>query len=142
MGRRIVTEHRLAASAASARTVRIPEPDGYLGRLVKFVPVEAVALYVVFAGMVPRGRWGILLGIASVCSVATPLYLHWVTSLGGTRPMRRQVLIGTIAFPVWVLAIGGPFEGLPGYESNRFAASLLLLIVTAVFPLFAPPPGS
>jgi hypothetical protein len=55
-------------------------------------------------------------------------------------PLVLQVILGTIAFAVWVFALGGPFVLLPWYKAN--IASLVLMFVTFGFGLIDPPPGA
>ncbi len=138
MSRRVIGAKSLAMPEAAGASA----PDDYLARLVKYVPAEIIALYLTAAGIVPANRSGVLWAVAAFCAVLTPVYLRWVTSRGGVPPLRQQIVIGTIAFPIWLFAIGGPFALLGWYAGYRFVASLVLLAATTIFPLFAPPPGS
>lgn len=121
------------------------KPDDYLGRLVKYIPAEVVAIYLAATGFVPataddRQTW--LWIIFAVCAVLTPIYFYIATKDKKNRkgPLYIQVLLATLAFPVWVFAVGGPFAGLPWYKS--YVASIVLIFVTSIFGKFKPPVGA
>jgi hypothetical protein len=52
------------------------------------------------------------------------------------KPLWLQVLLGSIAFPVWAYALAGPFVTTPAYEP--FIGSLLLILATFLFGLVEP----
>ena len=117
--------------------------EGYFGRLSKYIPAEIVGLYVAATGFIPENvpeeaRHTALWWIFGVCLILTPLYLIFVTPEPdkGKGVSWLQVILGTIAFPVWIFALGGPFEFLDWYR--RWIASIVLLFVSAVFGLFKP----
>lgn len=110
--------------------------DDFLGRLAKYIPAEIVGLYVAALGLVgdlPLYQKAAFFG----CLVLTPVYLRFATHDPGKGPLWLQVLLGSIAFPVWALAIGVPFWSYPPQ-----AASLALLFVTVIFGLIKPRPGT
>lgn len=74
--------------------------------------------------------------IFGVCAVANPLYLARATAEPQGKPLWLQVLLASIAFPVWAYALGGPFVTTTFYEP--FIGSLLLILVTFLFGLFEP----
>lgn len=102
-------------------------PDGYTTRLLKYVPAEVVALFVTLDALVRSSSevslaayWGIFL----FCLVGTYLYLWRVAKVR----KQAQLLISTIAFAVWVFALGGPFEQFSWYAP--IYGGLLLPIFT------------
>ena len=118
--------------------------DDYFGRLVKYIPAEIVALYLGIAGVIPKlpdgklnfpALWIVFL----ITLILVPVYLFLVTKREG-KPLGSQIILSTIAFPVWVFALGGPFESLGWYES--WIASAALMFITFVFGLYKPPPAS
>jgi hypothetical protein len=135
MGRRIVAE-------AVQQTA--PTADDYLSRLAKYIPVEIVGLYLFAAGVIPRTSGSAdttaLWVVFVACLVFTPIYMWIVTRREGGKPLWPQVILATIAFPIWVLAMGGPFEGLSWYRSYIFA--IVLAFATVVFGLVQPKPGT
>jgi hypothetical protein len=118
-----------------------PRADGYLARLVKYVPAETLVLYVAAAGLFADRDPAFLGIVALLCLAGTPIYLRWATSRGGRRPLRLQMVLATLAFPLWVFALGGPFTAFDWYAGARVYASALLLGATFAFPLAAPRPG-
>jgi len=124
---------------------RLSTQEDYFGRLAKFIPAEIVALYVAAVGVIPhvpagtpnfRALW-IVFGITLAL---VPLYLFFATKRGGKKPLPLQIVLATVAFPVWVFAMGGPFESFPWYQG--WAASLVLIFVTFGFGFFKSPPES
>ena len=81
-------------------------PDEYLGKVLKLIPAEVVSVYVAAIGIMEVAEnvntltWFWL--IFAVCLIAIPLYL-WVATK--VRDL-LQMGISTIAFVVWVFAIG------------------------------------
>ena len=62
-------------------------------------------------------------------------------AVGGTMPSRiaiTQAIISTGAFAVWVFALGGPFQHVPG---QPVYGSLLLILYTLVVALIDPKEG-
>jgi hypothetical protein len=114
----------------------ISHSESYLSRLVKYIPSEVIALYLTLDSILrssdptdpiyQRLYWGIFVfGL-----VATPLYQYRIQKLENWF----QLLISTIAFAVWVIAIGGPFVNLDWYKP--LYGAILLPIVTFLIPLF------
>jgi hypothetical protein len=119
-----------------AATVLAPgKPDDYFSRLLKYIPAEVVAFYISAGGIVPADhpkRLGYLWAIFTVGAIATPVYMLFAARDDETKkPIPIQILLATIAFPVWAYAMGGPFASLAWYEA--WTGSLLLLTVTFVF---------
>lgn len=110
------------------------KPDDYFSRLLKYIPAEIVALYVSADGVVPADhpkKFMYLWAIFVFCSIATPVYMFFAARDEVTKkPIPVQILISTIAFPVWAYALGGPFTSLSSYEP--FIGSLLLMAVTFI----------
>jgi hypothetical protein len=122
---------------AAKKTPGVPEsPDTYRERLIKYVPVETVALYIAVYGSVAAvafhadffqlfARWVLILGL-----VGTWCYLQIVESVHDWV----QLLISTAGFFVWVFALGVvPFADFPWY--NQVIAALLLPVYIALAPL-------
>jgi hypothetical protein len=120
--------------------------DDYLGRLAKYIPAEIVALYLFTSGMVQakpegslrcRAHW--IIFVINGCLV--PLYFVFATTRGKKAPLWLQVILASLAFPVWVLAMGGPLNKcLPGFE--QWEASVILAFVTVVFGFIKPKRGA
>jgi hypothetical protein len=116
------------------------EPEGALGRLVKYIPAEIVALYLAVSGPIPKADVTTLWWVFGLCAIITPFYLLFATKDKIKGFLWVQVILGTIAFPVWVFAIGGPFLSLPWYKG--YIASVVLTFVTFAFARIKPAVGS
>lgn len=140
MSRRIGTGTTEVGIAA----VTPPTKEGYLDRLIKYVPTEIVGLYLFLAGIIPAKTtgpdYGTLWIAFWVCLVLTFVYMWRATRSPAGKPLWIQVVIATLAFPIWVAAIGGPFVSLSWYKG--FYASGLLAVATVVFGWIEPKAGS
>jgi hypothetical protein len=143
MSRRI--ESGIAAATAAGPAPAAPRVDDYLGRLLKYIPAEIVGFYLVAAGLISpqpgtpniTGLW-VVFALGFVLCV---LYFWIATSRDeGKRPLWSQVILATIAYPVWVFAIGGPFVSFSWYRSS--VASIVLVFATVLFGMYKPEPGS
>jgi ACR3 family arsenite efflux pump ArsB len=136
---------RIETGTATPKLGENAKPEEYLGRLVKYIPAEIVAIYLAATGFVPavdesRQTW--LWIIFAACAVLTPIYFYLATrdKEKGNRPLVIQVVLATVAFPVWVFAVGGPFAALAWYKS--YVASIILIFVTSIFGKIKPPVGA
>jgi len=116
--------------------------ESFLGRLVKYVPAEIVGLYVAAMGLPSnaRGPDFIYQKVTFIgCALLTPLFLTLATRepSEGKGPLWLQVVLGTIAFPVWAYAVGAPWP-----TPTKVVASVALLFVTVGFGAIKPPAGS
>ncbi len=116
------------------------QADTYTDRLVKYIPSEIITLYVTlegvvrarFSGVQPEAYSGWLWGIFVIGLVATPLYLVRVAKVSKTS----QLLLSSLAYVIWVIAVGTPFKTIAGWDS--LWGALLLPIFTFGVPLFVP----
>lgn len=119
------------------------EGEDYAGRLIKYIPSEVIGAYIALAALVPAtyvNRQDALWLIFGACAIAVPIYLVPMTWKLGKGPLIIQVILGTLAFPVWVFAIGGPFAKLAWYEG--WIASAVLIFVTLIFGAIPPKKGA
>lgn len=110
--------------------------DTYRERLVKYIPVEIIVLYIALYGSTYAvigtdpffpilARWLVIAGI-----ICTPLYLWNVEQVSNWV----QLLVSTVGFVVWVFALGVfPVVELPWY--NQVAAAIFLPVYTLASPL-------
>jgi hypothetical protein len=160
MSRAIITNRDIALARAKAQAVPAPPggtisqgppslpqgapppdgPDDYPAKLMKYIPGEVVSLYVALEAVVktsatnPAQAHGAYWFIFSVCLIGTPLYLWRL----GKVHKSVQLLISTVAFAVWVFALGGPFDGWAWYETHRLYPALTLPIYTFLIALKDP----
>jgi hypothetical protein len=135
MSRRIVwTEYQ-----SSESEVKI---DGYYDRLLKYIPVEAVAFWLTGSGLVksesdPQIRIGLLWMLFVVGLVFSFFWTRKQTAEAKKPTAWQQILLSCGSFFVWVFAIGGPFAELSFYKP--LYGSLVLLIYTSFIPLLPAP---
>ena len=108
----------------------------YKDRLLKLIPTEIVAAYLVIEGMIPeegpRAAWVSLVS-ALVLLILIPFYLRQTMSVRRTG----QVVFTMISFVVWVYSFGGPFAFYGLYVG--YIGSILLVIWTLLIPLLYKP---
>jgi hypothetical protein len=110
--------------------------QNYLEDLLKLIPAEVVALYLVGAGMIPDTDEIALVVWAIICLVGVVVVRAYGTShkQSNTPVQWSAVAISTAAFVVWVYSIGGPFEH---YDLHvPYVGSLLVLAFTFFVPIF------
>ncbi len=125
-----------AVKAAAPAPTAVAKPDDYTTRLLKYIPAEIVAAFLAIsaifneadvAEVVPWVVFGVLL-------VMTPFYL-WRVTRDPEKPLAMsQLVVGTIAFAIWVFALGGPFAELGWYEP--IYGPILLIVYTLAIPIF------
>ena len=140
--REIVTEKKLREMQPKMRAADVAEPtpqvpDEYLSKVLKLIPAEVVSLYIALAGIIVVGGQAVngealFWFIFVVCLIGTPLYLMKITKVGDLL----QLGISTIAFVVWVFALGGPFATVSWYQP--IYGALLLPIFTFFVPMILP----
>lgn len=120
-----------------------PPADDYVARLVKYIPAEIIALYLGVANVIPTtdpsyhlALWIVFL-LVTAC---TPVYMYLVTREAGQPTLWSQVVISSIAFPVWVFAIGGPFAFFPWYASKHWIAAIVITFATFLLGAYQPAP--
>ena len=108
--------------------------DDYFTQIIKYIPSEAVALYVTLYGVVAAAKTQIpfetILWIIFILGiVGTPSYLWRITKVNDMT----QLAISTVAFVVWVFALGGPFANLSWY--NTVYGAIALVVYTFFVPI-------
>lgn len=137
MGRRIVTESYVESvkSLEGLEGVTLPsEADGFWDKVIKNIPGDIVAgwtavigLFKGAAGTLPDQRTLTYLWILfGVFLLVTFVWTLRQTSRAGAKPAWTQIALSTIAFFVWALALGTPFDTLAIYD-GRVAAALLIV---------------
>jgi hypothetical protein len=139
-----VTKQRVrpGEDASSRRRLELvgPRGDDYLDRLLKYIPVEIIGVYLALTGVVasindtdPR-PW---LWVAFIFGLAiTPIYLHQEMKV--RSPI--QIAVSTFAFLAWAFALGGPWRLMSWY--HPFQGTLLLIAVAFAAKLVIPKPDS
>lgn len=120
-------------------------PDHFWEKLIKLVPVGAVALYTA-ADAFARMPSGTTQYVALIAIFAVGLLFVWF-EMTRTRKLawrdalgRRQILIALAAYVVWVFAQGGWFEQtcVAGVCYEPWAAGLLTVVFAAFIGFWQP----
>jgi hypothetical protein len=105
------------------------QDEQYLGRLVKLIPAEVVALYLTFKEATAGwpGTW------AWICLGLVILVRSLGTSGEGIPPQKLGVAVASVSFVIWVYATGGHL-----IEVNLPAGSIPVAmgVWTVVVPYF------
>jgi uncharacterized membrane protein YoaK (UPF0700 family) len=124
--------------------IEIAPRDGYIDRLLKYIPAEIIALYLGVTNAIPpplkahRTAVWIVTVISALC---VPLYMYLSTRKPNQPALWSQIAISSVAFPLWVFAIGGPFALLPWYDNYRWVAAVTICFATFLFGLYVPAPA-
>ena len=130
MPRRIVDVAYQAAAAAGAPSPRL---DGYFDRVIKYIPGDVVSAWVLVNSLIEAGPADVNKVVVGwiafgVGVIVTALWMLTQTGERGQPPAYRQTTLATIAFVVWVMALGFPFTTIPHY--HQLYGSLLLVLYT------------
>lgn len=113
------------------------KPDDYITKLLKYIPSEVIVLYLTLDPLVRpakstfQNEYAAIHWIIFICGIIlTPIYLSRIQKV----KKKTQLLISSLAFIVWVFAIGGPFVYLDWYKP--LYGGILLPIYTATISLF------
>ena len=145
MSRRIVTTayHAKgpAAQAQAAGPGGAPDVDTYFDRVLKYIPADVISAWVFVVAAVNGAPDDVpkpaVLWVAFACGlVLTALWTHRRTREPGRPPAVTQIALATVAFGVWVFALGGPFATLGFYRPVY--GSLLLVLYTLSSGLVVP----
>jgi hypothetical protein len=126
MSRRITT--------LQLQTTQGGQVDTYFDRVVKYIPADIIAAWTTATGLIASATnvpskllsWIVF----SVGLILTPWWIYKQTNKPPLPAARTQILIGTLAFAVWVFALGGPFKDLGFYRP--LYGSLLLMLFTLI----------
>jgi len=115
------------------------ETDQYADRLLKYIPADVVGAWIAITGLI-NGTTSIpgpvFWGVFFVMLVLAALWTWRQTSIPNKPPAVTQIVVATIAFVVWVFALGGPFVALSFYRPVY--GSLALILYTLAVPLIVP----
>ena len=123
-------------------TRTVNRADNYMSRVLKYIPTEIVMAYLSIDGVLRScynpNVWAdrqmllrLLWGISAVLTILTPL---WLWRVMGVR-RRPQLIISTLSVPVWLFALGGPFDLLYWYRPALGA--VVLPLYTLILPIIS-----
>jgi hypothetical protein len=114
----------------------INQYNRYKDRLLKLIPSEIVAAYLVIEGMIPSGETHaplVSLIAVLVLLILIPFYLNKTMNVKRTG----QIILTMVSFIIWIYSLGGPFA-LYGVHIG-YVGSVLLVLWTLVIPLMYRP---
>ena len=109
--------------------------DAFKDRLVKLIPSEIVAFYLVALGIASGANSWYVLAAFAFSLILTPVFLWRTTSDDKCKPQTKQYVLTILAFVIWALATSQPLACI-GLLVPPAAAALLLAAFTIVAPLF------
>jgi hypothetical protein len=113
MSRRIIDYHLNSIPADAART---PGLDNYFDKMVKFVPADVIAAWTSVLGIVKAmggPSTGIILWWCFIFGLVFTAAWTWRMARGVNRaPAYVQTVVSTVAFAIWAITIGPPFDSL------------------------------
>lgn len=117
-------------------------PDSsYFEKLLRYIPGELVAAYLALDGLLREeilAHSQVLYWIVfGSLLVLTPLYVIFRPTHDSLaeHSMRFHATAGTVAFAVWVFALGGPFAATWPELYRPVYGSILLIITTLTIPV-------
>jgi hypothetical protein len=135
MNRRIMTT-RLHAMGGET------EIDTYFDKVVKYIPADIVGAWVAVTGLLAsttEPSEGLLWVAFAIGVILTAMWVWRQTTMTGRPVAITQIAVSTVAFGVWVFALGGPFRSLPFY--SPLYGSVVLILYTLLVALINPPEG-
>ena len=112
--------------------------DGYVSKLIKYIPSEILAVYLTLRSFVlttdplDQTLYWLIFGFGIL---VTPFYIWRIQTQKNSHKNTnwQMMFISTGAFIVWAIGTGGPFDQLPGYKAAY--GGILLIIYTFLIPL-------
>lgn len=120
--------------------------DGYMTRLVKYVPTEFITVFLAVNNFVlgdpkhPRLDTQQYWIVTAILLIANVIYIWRATSQKGQSPAMSQIIVSTILYAIFIYSIGGPFQeaGLSWY--NPMYATILLPVALFIAGFIVPKP--
>jgi len=141
MNRRVITRSLLNSTVTDGKmtatgTVTVPPLDTYYDRLLKYIPADVVAGWITVKGIISSASNANTDKVYWICFIAgvifTILWTYKITYVKGSKPAWTQIIIATIAYFIWVIATGKPFDIEP------YIGSLILIGYTIGAGLIEP----
>lgn len=135
------TNARVYAGGSNPSDNENQKYDGYIDRLRKYIPAEIIATWILVKAALPSDINVFALSVFFLFLVLTPIYIWKMTTIkGGDAIAWPQIIIGTLAFPIWGVAIGDPIlawilQLFPSYEQTYTIAIVgLFSLVSGLVP--------
>ena len=131
----------LAPSAPAPASASSPDPNEYKNKLIKLIPSEVIASFIFIERVIKSSsldsntiniiQWVVF----AILLVINPLYLNKAMDVTN----KKQIIVTTIAFPIWVFALGGPFESFSNQALMHLSGSILMALYTLAIPMVVKP---
>jgi hypothetical protein len=120
------------SQGAGTRT-EIPS-DGYLERLVKYVPAEVLVFFLPTVTLAGPQHPGLVVAILLAGLAATPLwqFVHALSLPADQRPYLHYYFLASIAYVAWAIGASNAVQVVFGLDP--FAVTTILAIVVLVVP--------
>ena len=108
--------------------------DGYIDKLVKYVPAEVVAVFAPLSAAL-AGRQGLLIVLSIICLLATPGYLFLTAQNKppDLQPLPHYYVLACIAFAAWALGVSSGLDAL--FKIDSVVVGLILGASVLLIPL-------
>ena len=130
---------RRIRSADPQAAVAPDKVQAYFDNIVGYIPGDIVAAWIAITGVLassatprPGARWIMF----ALLLVITPLWTWRHTREPGKPAATTQIVMSTIAFIVWVYALGGPFATVGLWQP--LYGSLAIIVFTLLAGLVRP----
>jgi hypothetical protein len=105
----------------------------FLENLVKLIPVEIIALWAIISGLIPASAsitsiWVVF----GALTLLVPFYVIFAMKIKKID----QIVLMTLAFPIWILAMGGLPVTVIFTWFEPWMMSVILALFTLVPPMF------
>lgn len=112
-------------------------PDSYFEKVIKYIPGEILAFYLAFSKLITEDSQSKFLTLFIIALILTPLYKYF-----GLRDQSKvldipwfQIIISTVAYVVWVYALGD-FQHINIIDKHdSFFSSIALATFTLITPI-------
>jgi hypothetical protein len=110
--------------------------NSYLDRLAKMIPSPVIALYLVGVSQIPTGQAIGLVVWSVICLAGVIILMTYGTAdpQKNKKPDWVHISISSVAFIIWVYAMGGPFAAFN--LQIPWIGSLAVLAYTFFVPIF------
>lgn len=126
-----------ANQRAGIQRVQTDAPDGYLDRLIKFIPAETITLFTAIAVYAAGRETQVMLWVALLITfVATPVYL-FVAAIplpANQKPRLWMYPLALLAFVVWAIFTNDSVRQVPDIDVDEGWATFLLVTSVLLIP--------
>jgi hypothetical protein len=112
------------------------DKDGLIDAIIKWIPVEVIAVYKFIIGGVPDDMANWRLGISILLLILTPAWIAFATKPSAKKVAWRQVILAPFAFACWIAAIQMDVVTILYSGWQAWMGSIVLGFGTLLLPIF------